>query len=263
MTRADASALRPWLDSPHSAGLFIDFDGTLSEVVADAAKAAPLEGVRGVLNTLGERFRVVAIVSGRSASELVDWLGLRVEIWGLHGAERAVDGKIELTDVIAPYRDRMERTRDEAERRAQELAIHGVTVEDKGVMLGLHWRQAEDPEAAATAVTALARGLAERYGLITAPGRMVIELRPPVELSKYDVVMKRVREEALAAAAFVGDDYVDLAAFDALDELQNEGVATLRVGVLSDETPKELEDRADVTVQGPRGALEWLQALTA
>ncbi len=72
----------------------------------------------------------------------------------------------------------------------------------------------------------------------------------------------RERAEGLAAAAFAGDDRVDLPGFDALDELAAEGMTTVRVGVRSDEAPPELLDRADVVVEGPAGVVNLLSALT-
>ena len=62
---------------------------------------------------------------------------------------------------------------------------------------------------------------------------------------------------------FVGDDVVDLPAFDALDELARKGLTTLRVAVRSSEAPEELLERADVIVDGPVGVLGLLEDLGA
>jgi trehalose 6-phosphate phosphatase len=75
------------------------------------------------------------------------------------------------------------------------------------------------------------------------------------------VVSERARAAHLEAVMFVGDDTVDLPAFDALDELSEQGVATLRVAVRSDESPPELLERADVVVDGPPGVLDFLSRL--
>jgi trehalose 6-phosphate phosphatase len=82
-----------------------------------------------------------------------------------------------------------------------------------------------------------------------------------VELSKSTVVLDRARSTGAASALFVGDDTVDLPAFDALDELAREGVTTLRVAVRSDESPEALLERADVVVDGPSGVVEFLAGL--
>ena len=69
----------------------------------------------------------------------------------------------------------------------------------------------------------------------------------------------------LAAALYVGDDRTDIDAFDGLHALVDEGElgAAVCVGVRSDETPPELEQAADVLVDGPDGVREMLTALLA
>jgi trehalose 6-phosphate phosphatase len=254
--------LAPFLERPDAAGIFLDFDGTLSEIAPVPSAARPVEGVDGLLDRLGRRFRLVAIVSGRSAAELLEWLGPGIEIWGIHGAQRVRDGRVELADRARPYADLMARVRAEAERRLESLALPGVVLEDKGVMLGLHFRSAADPDRARRSLDELADELASTYGLTRAGGRLAFELRPPVAFSKSDVVLERSRAVGLAGAMFVGDDRVDISAFDALDELAAEGVSVVRVAVRSSEAPDELLERADLVVDGPSGVVALLRRLS-
>lgn len=253
-----ADHVAPFLGNPEKAGVFMDFDGTLSEIVDDPAAARPVAGAVDVLVELAARLRLVAIVSGRSAHQLLEWLGPDVEIWGLHGAERTVDGRVEVSERAMPYLPTMQAVAGEARER---LADDGIEVEDKGVMLGLHFRRASNPSAAADLVESVAVELASAHDLTIGHGRMVVELKPPVRFTKADVVRLRARELDLAAAAFIGDDVVDLPGFDALEELAAEGASIARVGVNSTEAPEELIRRADVVVDGPRGVVEWLSLL--
>ncbi|MDQ3951405.1 MAG: trehalose-phosphatase [Actinomycetota bacterium] len=248
--------LRPFLTRPDRAGIFLDFDGTLSEIVRLPADARPVEGVAELLTGLARRFAVVAIVSGRSADQLVEWLGPEVEIWGVHGAQRATEGTVALSPRAQPYEASMKRVYEQATARADEV---GGVVEDKGVMVTLHYRAAPDVDKARAALEAVARDLAEEHSLTVVPGRASYELRPPIDFTKAAVVAERAA--GLEAVAFAGDDTVDLPAFDALDALREEGVATLRIAVDSDEAPRELIDRADVVVDGPAGALAFLRRL--
>ena len=243
-------------------GVFLDFDGTLSEIVHVPSEARPVDGVREVVDRLAERFSLVAIVSGRSSHQLVEWLGSHIEIWGVHGAERTVDGSVVLSEFAAPFAELMARVRDEAQERLEALAIPGTLVEDKGVMIGLHFRAAEDVPGAERALDELAADLAERHGLLRAGGRLAFELRPPHDFSKAAVVLERARQADLKGALFIGDDRVDLPAFDALDILATEGVTTLRVAVDSAEAPDELLDRADVVLEDPRATVGFLEALS-
>ncbi|MDQ3982859.1 MAG: trehalose-phosphatase [Actinomycetota bacterium] len=251
--------LRPFLENPSRAGVFLDFDGTLSEIVRIPSEARPVEGAVDLLADLARRYAVVAIVSGRAAPQLMDWLGPEVEIWGVHGAERALKGHVELSELAAPYRSLMQKVHEEAAQRVARLRLEGAIVEDKGVMVTLHYRAADDLERARAAMESLASDLAARYDLTRVAGRASFELRPPMEFSKAAVV--RERGKGLDAVAFFGDDVVDLPGFDALDELAAAGAAALRVAVRSDEAPPELIERADVVVEGPLGALEVLRRL--
>jgi trehalose 6-phosphate phosphatase len=251
--------LRPFLERPERAGIFLDFDGTLSEIVHVPSDARPAPGARELLGALARVYAVTAIVSGRSAHELLEWLGPEVEIWGVHGAQRTAGGVVELSPAAAPFEALMRTVHDEAAAAVRELGLEGVIVEDKAVMVGLHFRNAEAVERARRELDALAAALTERHGLLRAGGRLAYELRPPVELSKAAVVHER--GAGLDAVAFAGDDRVDLPGFDALDALARKGVATLRVAVASEEAPPELLERADVVVQGPAGAVEFLNRL--
>ena len=246
---------------PERVGVFTDFDGTLSRIVEVPSDARPVEGAPEVLSELSDRLGVVAIVSGRAAGELLEWLGPRVEIWGVHGAEHTVDGRVELTGAAAGFAALIKRAHSDLQTRLAKLELPGTVLEDKTVMLALHYRNASDPEAAGKALLGLATEAAEKHDLVASQARMVIELRPPVEFSKADVVRRRSAELELRAAAFIGDDTVDLPGYAALDELAELGVATTRVAVRSSESPSLLLQRADVVVDGPEGALEWLRSL--
>lgn len=254
-----ADLLRPFVERPGRAGLFLDFDGTLSEIVHVPSKARPFEGATDLLHELASSYAVVAIVSGRSARELVEWLGPEVEIWGVHGAQRAVDGRVELSPLAASFAPLMRTVHEDAERRLAAAGLEGVVLEDKEVMVGLHFRNARDVERARAVLDGIADELAATYGLTRAGGRLAFELRPPAEFTKAAVVKERAA--GLDAVAFAGDDRVDLPGFDALDELARAGAATLRIAVRSSEAPPELLERADVVVDGPAGAVALLKEL--
>jgi trehalose 6-phosphate phosphatase len=124
--------------------------------------------------------------------------------------------------------------------------------------VGLHWRQQPELEAEATD---LGRGLAATYGLRVEPGRQTLELRPPLDVDKGTAVEELAA--GVSAALFIGDDRGDVVAFDTLTRLVSEGRLThaLRVAVRSAETPDALLNRADLAVDGPEGALEFLKQL--
>ena len=63
--------LEPLLAPGARAGIFSDFDGTLAEIVPEPADARPLPGAKELLGKLARALEVVAVVSGRSAGQLV------------------------------------------------------------------------------------------------------------------------------------------------------------------------------------------------
>jgi trehalose 6-phosphate phosphatase len=69
----------------------------------------------------------------------------------------------------------------------------------------------------------------------------------------------------LDAALYVGDDATDLDAFRGLGELVAEGRLkhAVRVSVSSDEGPSELEEEADLVVDGTNGVRGLLETLIA
>ena len=131
-----------------------------------------------------------------------------------------------------------------------------MRVEHKGLSLTLHYRGS--PELASE-VEVFAQALAARSGLSVRPARMSYELHPPVAVDKGTAL--RDLTAGLAAVCFMGDDVGDLAAFRALDELAQRGVAVVRIGVHSDEALPELLDAVDLVVDGPEGARDLLERL--
>jgi trehalose 6-phosphate phosphatase len=217
--------------------------------------------VTDLLADLASRYRAVVVVSGRSATELLEWLGAEVEIWGTHGVERTQGGEVVLSEQAAPFEQVMAEVAKEAAARVEAADLEGVVVEDKRVVLGLHYRMSSDRERGRRELEHIARELADRHELALVPGKASFELRPPIELSKRVVVEQRARQLELSAACFIGDDLGDLPAFDALDALAGENMATVRVAVDSDEAPEELLRRADFVVHGPAEVLELLRTL--
>ena len=257
----DEYLLAPFHAAPQRSGIFMDFDGTLSHIVELPGDARPAQGAREVLRVLGHMFAVVAVVSGRSASQLLEWLGEDVEIWGVHGAERVSDGRVVLSPIAEEHRELMARVLEDAKERVADLGIPGVLVEDKTAMVNLHYRAAEDTGRAGEFVHGIASALAEDHGLRMTTGRLTYELAPPIRFSKEDVVLTRARQARLEAVLFIGDDTVDIPAFAALDVLASEGAAAVRVAVESLEAPQALIERADILLSGPDETVRFLESL--
>ena len=263
MVASVSGLIAPFVDRPDRAGVLTDFDGTLAPIVPDPTMSRPLPAAVDLLHRLAGIYRRVAVVSGRPASFLATHLRLAEE-WdlpesgeglvavGLYGLEVA-DGDQVSTD---PRADEWRKVIDQVAGKADEQATPGLLVERKGLSLVLHYRTAPDR---AEWAERWAGEQAERTGLVAHPGRMSVELRPPLTVDKGTVVAGLV--PGLEAVCFLGDDSGDLPAFAVLDRLRHEGVATMKVGVRSEEAPPELLEAADLVVDGPEGAVEVLTGL--
>jgi trehalose 6-phosphate phosphatase len=260
-----AEHLEPLRADPTHSAVLLDVDGVLAPIVRHADDAHVPEPTRVPLIAVAKRYGLVACISGRRATTARRIVSLgSITYVGNHGAEVLRGGatEVELDPEVAAWSERIA----EWAERAWTDRLHRLRVraEDKDVIRAYHWRGAPDEEAAEAAVRELAdRAAAD--GLVVHWGRKVLEVRPPVELNKGRGVQRLLDGSDMTAAIYVGDDNTDVDAFETLRRLTAEGQLQigLCVGVRSDETPRELEDQADVLVDGPHGVRTLLSALAA
>jgi trehalose 6-phosphate phosphatase len=255
--------LEPLRRDPERSAVLLDVDGVLAPIVAQPDDAHMPETTRRPLIEVARRYRTVACVSGRRASDARRIVSLgSIAYLGNHGSEVLRPG------AVAPVLDRELQAWT---RRVQgfmteayddELKRLRVRLEDKEAIAALHWRGVPDEESAEQAVQAVA-DRAEASGYRTHWGRKVLEVRPPVRIDKGAGIVSLLRDSDHAAAIYVGDDVTDLDAFRGLGELVEMGRvgSALRVGVASDEGPDELRAEADAMVDGTDGVRELLKAL--
>lgn len=244
--------LEPLVSRAPGSGVLLDFDGTLSPIVASPNEARLLDGAGEVLEGLVSRYEVVAVLSGRPVEFLAPLLPSGVVVAGLYGLEVLRNGTRDDHPLAGAWRESIE----DVARCSDGLGPSGMHVESKGLSLTLHYRS--HPELAEE-VRSWAETQAKRSGLVVRPARMSIELHPPINTDK-GTALERLAA-GLEAVCYVGDDVGDLPAYDALDRLATSGTYTVRVAVSSDETPRELLRRADLVVDDPDDVLGFLRSL--
>ena len=251
--------LKAALADPRNAGVFVDFDGTLSDIVATPDEATAVPGATEALATLAERLGRVAVVSGRPVSYLVERLAGcgATELIGLYGMQvESGSGTGRYRTVPDPELERWADAVEAAARQAEDAGITSLSVERKSLSVALHYRS--DP-AAAPAVKDLADVLALRTGLSVHRGKMSVELAPALGIDKGTVVSEG--SSGLRAVMFAGDDVGDLPAFRTVDQLGAQGVAALKVAVGGVEVPAELLRAADVVLDGPAALVVLLRRI--
>ncbi len=266
MTSAQLSeALAPFRSSPARTAVLLDIDGTLAPIVNIASDATVPEPTRKLLIEVSRRYGVVACVSGRRASEARAMVSIgTISYLGSHGAEILRAGWTEA--VLDPSLEDWARRIQDFGREADssDLRRRRVRLEDKGAIVAFHWRGAPDEEAARSAIDAVATR-AEAAGLRTHWGRKVLEVRPPVRIDKGAGIATLLADVDVDSALYVGDDMTDIDAFRMLTQLSEEGKLerVLRVGVRSEDGPREIAEEADVVVEGTAGVHELLRMLIA
>jgi trehalose-phosphatase len=201
--------------------LCLDYDGTLSEIADDPAEAYPLREIPQILASLAKRRGriAVSIVSGREIAELQRLLGLSdgLEFVGIHGLEMMrPGGRREVAPGARECMPDLAKVRAWLARNVMKRA--GFVIEDKGLAISLHFRNA-DAAAARKVHRAFEKFIRiETPALKAGHGKMVIEAMPKLA-GKGDAVVRlaeRIGERFLPV--YFGDDLSDEDAFAALKE---------------------------------------------
>lgn len=231
--------LRSLAAEPGRAAVLLDVDGTLAPIVDRPGDARVPDEARHELARLAGRYALVACVSGRPGREVERMIGVSgVAAVGEHG--------LELEPEAAVWADRI----------AEFAGGIDWPAERKPLSVSFHFRRADDEAAARAYLTRVARA-AEAEGFVPRWGRMVLEVRPPVEADKGTAVRALVARAGVRRALYAGDDRTDVDAFHGLDGLE----LAVRVAVGSAEAPPELVAAADLVVEGTTGMLELLRGL--
>ncbi|MEX2425974.1 MAG: trehalose-phosphatase [Thermomicrobiaceae bacterium] len=250
--------LRLVLENPPS-GILTDIDGTISKIAPHPDQAIVEPDARTALASLAHRVVLVGAVSGRSALDARQLVGLDDLVYsGNHGMEVWRDGNLEQSPLALKYTPRIA---DALARFDGKHPDDGLYLENKGLTASIHFRGASNPEATAARILPAIERLATEYELVVTHGRMVFELRPPVELSKGTSVLDLMDDYRLESLIYLGDDLTDVDAFDALRARRADvGGHAYGIGVKGESTPIEVLERADAFVSGVEGAIELLNS---
>jgi trehalose 6-phosphate phosphatase len=183
----------------------LDFDGTLAPIVAVPSDARALPAAVTAIHALAAlpSTRVV-LVSGRALADLaaVSGLGAPVRLVGSHGLEPD-DGPVPLDDA---QRERLARLTAEVDALVDGAA--GVRTERKPAGVAVHLRGAA-PDVGARVLDALRTGPAAVPGIVSTPGKAVLDLAV-TDMSK-GIALDRMRGDAVMF--FAGDDVTDESVF--------------------------------------------------
>ena len=231
--------------------VFLDYDGTLTPIVARPELATLSDGMRDTVRRLAARLPV-AVVSGRDVEVVADLVGIDgLAYVGSHGLDitgfRAGEPRREVARQYLPQLDAAER-----ELRRATGGIAGVLVERKRFSVATHVRLAAPAERGAVESIVELVGRAHP-SLRRERGKMVFELRPDIDWDKGRAVrwLLDAMGRELSSALFIGDDLTDETAFRAL--------AGRGLGIVVSETDRPTA--ADLRLANPAEVREMLVRL--
>ncbi|ANY79365.1 trehalose-phosphatase [Microvirga ossetica] len=187
--------------------LFLDFDGTLVDIVErpDAVVVDP--GLPEILTRLEQRLGgALAIISGRPV-EFLDgrFVPHEFDMAGLHGLEHRIAGQLSMCDPVdhPALRAMVGRLREIVAGK------EGILIEDKGCSVAIHWRLApHEKEFALATAQAAVEALGSDYRV--QHGKAVAEILPSAA-GKGKVIERFLHETPYKGRCpiFVGDDLTD------------------------------------------------------
>ncbi|WOP17829.1 trehalose-phosphatase [Raineyella sp. LH-20] len=253
------------LAAPDRTVLALDFDGTLSPIVPDPERAYAHPASIAALRRIAPHLLQVAVITGRPASQavalggLADGAGLEhLVVMGQYGVEvwEAATGQV----VAPPVPDAVVAVKAALPALLAAAGHPEAWVEDKGRAVAVHTRRLADPEGALADLAAPVAALAHDHGLRVEPGKNVLEIRAG-GFDKGDAVRALAARLDPATFVYAGDDLGDIAAYDAVAALREQGRTTLLVFPRMPGEDSPLAERADIILAGTDGMAEWLTAL--
>ena len=230
-TRKDPAELESALAAGELAGrlegrrpaVFLDYDGTLTPIVARPELAVLSDEVRNVLEELASRVPVV-IVSGRDRADVAGLVRIEDLVYaGSHGFDITGPQGLQMeAEKAGAFLPAIEAAGEELDKRL--ASVPGSQVERKRFAISVHYRNVAE-EHVAQVERIVDEVLPAHEGLEKRGGKMVFELRPTIDWDKGKAVRWLLGALRLDGPEilpiYVGDDLTDE---DAFRELTGDGV---------------------------------------
>jgi trehalose 6-phosphate phosphatase len=205
--------------------LFLDFDGTLADIATRPDQVCVPPELPALLTRLSERFDgALAIVTGRSLPAIGRLLEpFAGDIIGSHGLEQRLGGVT--AACRAEDHPKLRAATQKLARRCTRLA--GVSLEDKGCSVAVHWREAPEHENSVLAeIARLMARLGPDYRVQY--GKAVAEVLPTFAAKGTAISqLMTTRGYSDRRPIFIGDDLSDESGFEAVNAV---GGLSIKVG---------------------------------
>ena len=227
--------------------LLLDYDGTLAPFHIDPRLALPYPNVCNVLRRIATSDTRIVIVSGRRLEDLRAPLAMlpHTEVWASHGWEWTSGGVVDRHVPSSGARAMLTRAR----ALVAPMLVPGARLETKLASVAVHWRGLRPPVSTRLHAATLEawEGLVNgELALLNFDGGLEIRAQGH---DKGDAVRAVLAAEEDAICAYLGDDFTDEDAFEA--------IRPHGVGVLVREAPRK--SAADLWLSRPHGLTAFLE----
>jgi len=236
-----------------------DVDGTISEIAPTPDEAMVNPVMRKTLVKLKNKFKLVAVISGRSVLNARNMVGVEGLLYvGNHGLEYLENGKIIMVPGAAESLNQIKELGMEL-GKGELSKISGLMFEDKGLCLSIHYRGCENPEYVRQSILETIQHSPQSKNLKISEGRKIVECKPPLGYDKGVILENIVEQQDLGRVIYLGDDITDLDAFKTLKDLENEGkIWGISVLVSSSEIPDYVKESSSFYVNDVNEVLKFL-----
>ena len=217
--------------------LFLDYDGTLTPIVATPDLAVISDETRDIVRRVSEKL-TVAIVSGRATDDVRSKMKLEGVFYaGSHGFEIvAPDGQVTINEEAQKIRSTIDEVHEKLSDRLKN--VKGALVENVKYTISSHYRLVSEEDF--PKVEKAVDEILEEYPILKKTnGKKVFEIRPKIDWDKGRAVrwimnyLKYDKDKHLLC--YIGDDTTDE---DAFRVLKNKGFGIL---VAEELRPSEAE----------------------
>ena len=205
--------------------LFLDYDGTLAPIAETPDKALLSQEMRDVVTGLSERSGChLAVISGRTLADLKKMIHIpNITYAGSHGFE--IEGTHLNFESLISTEYLADLTAIKEQLHAKLSAIEGIWLEDKGIIVTLHFRLAgEKGEYLANEIfRTICQSYVDRHRIKIIEGKKVLEVRPPIKWDKGEAAFwilskwQMEKNKNQVVTIYLGDDNTDEDAFKMLD----------------------------------------------
>lgn len=196
-----------------------DYDGTLAPIVSNPNLAIMRKSTATLFHNLN-LVRPLALISGRSVNDMKVRLETEPKyLIGNHGMEWE-ESVMELSIAQAFFLE-IKKSLQKSFDLNKEL---GITIEDKGYSLSLHYRNSPQTTKAEAVLQELLSRFSSQVKII--PGKFVFNLVLPNSFDKYSALVRVMKKEGCRFGLYFGDDDTDEDVF----RVTNPQIMTVRVG---------------------------------